>query len=265
MPRHSVSDDIVAAARRVIEETQEIDRDIFALEQRIATRKATVSRLALLVDVNLDVVMNGGDPIAIEEAVLLDVYLAGDEGATRPHLRAAMRHRYGPHVGTLHLDSALQGLLDRSRIVESDGLFFPPRRRRDTTGASSRPATLKERVMAILEEHGGPLKTAEISRIFAREGVTHSVHVLSPILTRLVRDGRVRHEGKHYSVVPIKEAADKLVNSHPETEDLKKSSFIRRFPHIWPFCCIGRLSPIQKLDAQPAPQQRSSANVQSCP
>lgn len=219
MPRHSVSDDIVAAARRVIEETQEIDRDIFMLEQRIATRKGTVSRLAHLVDVNLDVVMSGGDPMAIEDAVLLDVFLAGDEGATRAHLRAAMRHRYGPHVGTLHLDSALQGLLDRSRVVESKGLFFPPIRRRDTTGASSRPATLKERVMAILEEHGGPLKTAEISRIFARQGVTHSVHVLSPILTRLVRDGRVRHEGKHYSVVPIEEAANELVKSHPETED----------------------------------------------
>jgi len=169
--------------------------------------------------VNLDVVMNGGDPIAIEDAVLLDVFLAGDEGATRAHLRAAMRHRYGPHIGTLHLDAALQSLLDRGGIVEGKGLFFPPIRRRSAAGAPPRPATLKERVMAILEEHGGPLKTAEISRIFAREGVTHSVHVLSPILTRLVRDGRVRHEGRHYSIAPTEAAIDEAEKSHPETEE----------------------------------------------
>lgn len=72
--------------------------------------------------------------------------------------------------------------------------------------------------MAILEDHGGPLKTAEISRIFAQQGVTHSVHVLSPILTRLVRDGRVRHEGKRYSVVPIAGTSDELGKSHPKTE-----------------------------------------------
>ena len=218
MSRQSDSDDIIAAAQRVIEETREIDLDISALKQRIATRKATVSRLAQLVDVNLDVVMSG-DPIAIEDAVLLDVYLAGDEGATRAHLRAAMRHRYGPHTGTLHLDAALQRLLDRGRIVEGGGLLFPPIKRRSEAGAPPRPTTLKERVMAILEEHGGPLKTAEISRIFAREGVTHSVHVLSPILTRLVRDGRVRHEGKHYYIAPTDAAIDEAAKSYPETKE----------------------------------------------
>ena len=201
MNNDTYSHDIVAAAESVIAETRAIDAAIQELDEHVRLRKAAVRRLAKLSDLRIEITAAPTQAANLEDVVLLEIYRTGEHGASLPHLRAALRHRFGQHFEMALLDAALQALVDAEKIVDRDGTVFAPIARLDDGASAGNPGTIKGRIIQLLEQHSGGMKTAEISQAFSEGGVDIRVHTISPILSRLAKKGRVRHEGKFWRLV----------------------------------------------------------------
>lgn len=208
---HQIAQAIIGAARTIMDETGRIQAKMAEVEKHVRARKDAVRMLAGLTDVTVDLMPASMSIVPYEDAMLLEIYKAGSTGATRYHLKTIWRMKFGREAAPAALDATLKSLVDQGKIVDRAGTWavtapWP------TLARPEAPGSMKDRVIDILRGKDAGIKVQAISDELARlYGTDVPVVVISPLLSRLKRSGRVVHEGHRWRLADL--AAEALERS----------------------------------------------------